>query len=271
MLPQTSIHVHTTYCDGKSTIAELIDKALELNLKVLGFSGHSPSNFGDTSGIKPENLDAYRSEIRAAKAKYQGQLEIILGIEQDFYSPPLDPGYDYIIGSVHSIKDISTGHQYVVDGSPEQMLTCINNVFNGKALDAALRYYETYKTMIQTLKPTVAGHLDLLTKNAGIFDENDPVYVKAALEAAECAWQTGAVVEINTGGMARGKTTRPYPAPFILKQLAVWKAPVTITSDCHNKDFLCHYYPESIELMKSCRFTHIHEWSQGGFKAFPLS
>ena len=270
MVPQSSIHVHTTYCDGKSTITELIDKAIALNLKVLGFSGHSPSDFVDTSGMKVEQLDAYKNEVLAAKKKYAGTLEIILGIEQDAFCPIPAEGYEYVIGSVHSIKDMNNEHRYVVDGSREKMLVGINEAFQGDSLKAALRYYDTYKTMIQTLKPTVAGHLDLLTKNAGLFDESNPAYAKAALEVAECAWQSGAVIEINTGGMARGKTTRPYPAPFILKQLAQWNAPVTITSDCHNKDFLCHYYSESIELMESCGFTHIYEWSQGGFKPFPL-
>ncbi|MGL5253685.1 MAG: histidinol-phosphatase [Brevinema sp.] len=270
MVPQTSIHVHTTYCDGKSTINQLIDQALRLNLKVLGFSGHSPSDFIDTSGMDLAIVDDYKNEVLAAKKKYDGQLEILLGIEQDAFCTVPAIGYDYIIGSVHSIKDQSEEHRYVVDGSAEKMLQGINHGFQGDALKAALRYYDTYKMMIQTLKPTVAGHFDLLTKNKDLFDETNPSYIDAALEAAEYTWQSGAVIEINTGGMARGKTTRPYPAPFILKQLAAWKAPVTITSDCHDKDFLCHYFKESIELMKNCGFTHIHEWSQGEFKPFPL-
>lgn len=271
MLPQTSIHVHTSYCDGKSTPAELVREALHLGLKTLGFSGHSPSDFADTSGMSAEGLSQYIAEISQLKAQFTGQLEIILGIEQDYFSPINRSSFDYIIGSVHSIKSIHNGKRYVMDGSTEKLNACADEAFNKDGLAMALAYYDTYKAMIHSLKPDIAGHLDLLTKsNRGLFDENSPIYQKAALEAAECAWQAGAVIEINTGGMARGYTQKPYPAPFILKQLALWRAPVTITSDCHKKETLCYAFPEAVKLARACGITELHEWREGGFKPEPL-
>ena len=37
-----NLHTHTTYCDGKNTAEEMVQKAIELGFKSLGFSGHAP-------------------------------------------------------------------------------------------------------------------------------------------------------------------------------------------------------------------------------------
>lgn len=65
------------------------------------------------------------------------------------------------------------------------------------------------------LRPTVLGHLDLITKlNAGsrFFDEDALRYRHAALEALHTADPHATLLEINTGGMARGSLKTPYPA-----------------------------------------------------------
>ena len=61
-------------------------------------------------------------------------------------------------------------------------------------------------------KPTILGHLDLITKlNRGnrFFDESAPRYQKAALEALHAVDPCVTLLEINTGGMARGYRDAP--------------------------------------------------------------
>ena len=45
-------------------------------------------------------------------------------------------------------------------------------------------------------------------------------------------------MEINTGGMARGNTSTPYPSPYFLSLLAKKDVPITINSDVHNRGYL---------------------------------
>lgn len=40
---------------------------------------------------------------------------------------------------------------------------------------------------------------------------------------------------MNTGAIARGYRTTPYPAPFILKELKNLGCGIIISSDCHDK------------------------------------
>lgn len=73
-------------------------------------------------------------------------------------------------------------------------------------------------------RPTILGHIDLITKlNAGnrFFDEESPRYRAAALEALHRTDPNGTLLEINTGGVARGYRTAPYPALFLLRE---WRA-----------------------------------------------
>ena len=59
----TSVHTHTTFCDGADTPAAMAAAAAEMGLQTLGFSGHGyvpQENFG----IPPERMGDYCEQIR---------------------------------------------------------------------------------------------------------------------------------------------------------------------------------------------------------------
>ena len=78
------------------------------------------------------------------------------------------------------------------------------------------------------------------------------------------------IFEVNTGAMARGYRTSPYPMPFILKELKNLGGKVTISSDCHDKNYLNYYFDESIQLVKSCGFDKLTVLSKGEFKEIKI-
>ena len=94
------LHTHTTYCDGKHTPEEMIEAAIAKGLRRIGFSGHSPSPRGEDYAMKPDEIADYIAEVRALAKQYEGRIEVLCGIEQDVYSPPVPEGLDYVIGSV---------------------------------------------------------------------------------------------------------------------------------------------------------------------------
>jgi len=65
------------------------------------------------------------------------------------------------------------------------------------------------------------------------------------------------VFEVNTGAIARGYRTTPYPAPFILKEMHRLGCTVILTADCHDKRFLNCCYNETLEYIKECGFKSI--------------
>jgi histidinol-phosphatase (PHP family) len=88
---------------------------------------------------------------------------------------------------------------------------------------------------------TVLGHADILRKrngDLGFFDEADGWY-QAELEAtAREAGRAGVIVEINTGGIARGTLADTYPSADFLARFHKYGAPVMINSDAHHTSHL---------------------------------
>ena len=77
------------------------------------------------------------------------------------------------------------------------------------------------------------------------FDEEAQWYKDEIEETAKIIADSGVIVEINTGGMARKNTTTPYPSPYFLSLLAKAGAPVTINSDVHNSGYMDYAFAEA--------------------------
>ena len=73
-------HTHTTYCDGKSTAEEMVQKAIEHGLSELGFSGHSYTKFDLEPCMTRAGTELYKKEINALKEKYKDKIKILLCI-----------------------------------------------------------------------------------------------------------------------------------------------------------------------------------------------
>lgn len=240
----TDLHVHTTYSDGRSTPEEVVQAAIAKGMTTLGFSDHSYTHFDTAYCIPEEKIPAYRAEIEALKALYAGQIEILCGIEQDFYSEESTEGYDYVIGSVHYVK---AGEKYLpVDESRQALLRAVREAFSGDFYALAEAYYQTVALVAEKLQPTIIGHFDLISKfneDGKLFDETHPRYVAAWQAAADRLLKAEIPFEINTGAVSRGYRTAPYPAAPIREYLANRGARFLWSSDSHRADTLCFGFP----------------------------
>ena len=79
-------HVHSTYCDGKSTLEETVLAAIEKGIRHLGFSGHSYTPFDEGYCMSPSDTKRYVAEIKTLKEKYKDKIKIYCGIEKDVFS-----------------------------------------------------------------------------------------------------------------------------------------------------------------------------------------
>lgn len=235
---RSNFHTHSIYCDGRDTPAEMAKQAYELGFAALGFSGHHDPAFSDC-GMTPEREAAYRQEVTRLKAEYAGRMEIYCGIEQDILAGRRDPWYEYAIGSVHWIEN--EGRRLSVDWTAEKAWQNIEEVFHGDAAAYAAAYYAMVAQVKEKTGCDIIGHFDLLTKfdEAGrLFREEDTRYRAAVFIALDALCAPGTIFEINTGAMARGYRTAPYPALWILKELCRRHCAVMINSDCHDRQKL---------------------------------
>lgn len=238
MIP-SNFHTHTTFCDGKDTPEQLVLYAIAQGCPSIGFSGHSYTFFDERYCMSQKGTEEYKECIRQLKIKYADQIQIFLGVEQDYYSTAQTEDYDYVIGSVHYLQ--KDGVYLPVDESRELQIRAVEEHYNGDFYAYAEHYYQTVADLYQKTHCDIIGHFDLVTKyndDGSLFDVTHPRYIMAAKRALETLLQTPVTFEINTGGMARGHKSQVYPAPWMLSMLHEAGAKTICTSDCHAKEFL---------------------------------
>lgn len=230
----SSYHVHTTFCDGKNTAEDNVLAAIEAGCSEIGFSGHSNLP-GETWTMSEQGAKEYFDTIATLREKYKGKIRVYIGIEQDYYSQAPTLPFDYIIGSVHSVK---VGDKfYYVDESAEATLRAINEGFGGDPYAYCEAYYRNVKEIYEKTGCNIIGHFDLVTKfleKSPIFSESHPRYVAAREDALAALLKTPAIFEINTGAISRGYRTTPYPSSDVIDKIAASGKPFVINSDAHS-------------------------------------
>ena len=100
-------HVHTTWSDGRASVAQMAAAAQKMGWKYLGVTDHSRTAFY-AGGLKDEAVLEQRREIDAYNAAHP-EFHVFAGIESDIlpdgsldYPDEVLSGFDFVIGSVHS-------------------------------------------------------------------------------------------------------------------------------------------------------------------------
>ncbi len=259
---KANYHTHTKYSDGKNTMDEMIRSALDKGFTHLGFSDHSFTWFDLSYCMSKEGELAYRKEMEEAKKRYEGQICILSGIELDCDGESPDYDYDYVLGSVHYLK--AKGEYYPVDMSGDLQKKVAEECFGGSFTDMAKAYFEQSAEVIIKKKPDIVGHFDLITKYS-LFDAEDPAYRDAALEAIREIMKHCKRFELNTGAIARGLRTTPYPDDFILREILRLGGTFTIGSDCHYAEKLDIWYDEAVKYLKAAGVKTLSVLDGNGF------
>ena len=266
-----NLHTHTLYDDGKNTPEEMARAALAAGLTSLGFSGHSVLSYENDWSMTERSMEEYLEDVRRVKIAFAGRLEIFLGLEWDLLSDPPE-NFDYIIGSIHHLKGTPPG--FTVDDSPAVTRAAISRDFGGSAEAMAQAYFSQYEALAALPFVDIVGHFDLLTKYDEayrIFNADAPVFQDAAMAALELLCRADKIFEVNTGAVARGWRTAPYPSRRLLRELKVRGARVLVNSDTHSVETVAFAFPEAEALLRDVGFREIWELSEDGFRPVPLT
>lgn len=266
------VHSHTDFCDGKDRPEVMVRRAMELGFVSLGISSHGPTWWADQElSLHPERVGEYQAQLRRLDEACGDRLEVLVGVEHDALTAPVGEGFDYVIESVHALE--VDGQVCFVDFDADRVQQAIHRCFGDDPYAYARAYFRACAEAYLHNPAQIAGHLDLVSKfqeQVPMFDEQDPRYLDAALEAADCALECGLVLEVNTGAIARGYRTSPYPALPILRHLRQRNAPVVVTSDCHDARFLDCWYDQTAELLKAVGFRSTLRLRKSGWEEIGL-
>ncbi len=269
----SNAHTHTRYCDGKSTPQELLAEAQRLGFVSLGFSGHGDQGFDLPYSMALGMQEQYLRELRALQAaqREEGGLRLWVGLEQDGLTPlerkrENRKQFDYILGSTHYVAQEFQDRALAVDGDFGLLGEYVRQVFAGDWMALAKAYFDAHVQMLLTDRPHIIGHFDLVRKAAElgrVFDENTQAYRRIALEALEKARASDGVMEVNTGGMARGYAAQAFPSWELLGAWREMGGQVTITSDCHDAAFLGFGLDEALDQMQKLGYRSVQRLGRG--------
>ena len=262
-----NLHTHTTYTDGKDTPEEMVLAAIERGFASLGFSEHSYLPYSSAPNqLTLDKMKQYKEQIRNLKDKYKGKIDVFCGLEYDFYSDLNVDGFDYLIGSVHYLN--IDGKIVTFDRGYPQTLDYINEYFAGDGLAFATKYFDTVSRLPEKLNFDIIGHFDLIAKNndkGAFFDTSNPKYLDMGFEAIHNLKGKIPFFEVNTGAIARGYRSKPYPQMDFLKEFNRLGFGAVITSDCHDKSFIDCFYTEAAMLLKEAGFKSKWILTDNGF------
>ncbi|MDX2245212.1 MAG: histidinol-phosphatase [Bacteroidia bacterium] len=264
----TNYHCHSQYSDGRFPPEDHVKTAIELEMVALGFSCHSPLPFFRPWSMKLERFAQYCSEINAFKQKYQGRIEVYLGMEMDFLPGIFDENsqlfsrknLDYIVGSIHFVDAFDNGEPWEIDGTHELFLRGLKEIFDNDIQKAVCRYFELTRMMITRLKPNIVGHIDKIkiqSENGKLFDTNARWYQQELMATLETLASEGLILELNTRGIYKKKLPEAYPSLEALSAAWQMNIPVTLSSDSHHPGELIAQFPEAARRLQRIGYKEL--------------
>ncbi len=262
-----NLHTHSTYCDGKNSLREMVERAIFLGFDAIGFSGHSYMEWSESHSMSVAGTEDYKREVRALAAEYRDRIHVFLGLEFDMFSRVDLSPYDYVIGSMHYFE--MDGEKVGFDRSAEEVTALVDRYFGGDGMAYARRYFEEIARLPQYGRFDILGHFDLVAKHfetTRLFDVNDKEYLHMANTAIEALAGNIPLFEVNTGCISRGYRRVPYPTLPIVKMFRENGFGAVISSDCHNAEHLACGFEDACELLRAGGYRSVFELTPTGFR-----
>lgn len=271
LFPQCNLHTHTSYCDGANSPEQIVFSAIGEGLETIGFSGHSYVHFDLDCCMTREQTTEYRREILHLREQYADRISVLLGIEQDYYADDPATDYDFVIGSVHYLP--TENGYFAIDQSREVLTNAVEDFYGGDFCRLLAHYYETLASVVEKTDCQIVGHFDLLSKfneDGTLFEAEDPRAFLPAVTALDMLLKKDVVFEINTGAIARGYRTTPYPSMSLLRYIVQKGGRLTLSSDAHDRRMLTFAFEDAVEYLKSAGGSTLWSITNGKWAESPI-
>jgi len=165
---QGLLHVHSTYSDGKASLADMVKRSCELGYAWVGISDHSRSAYY-AGGLSVKDLKRQFDEIDELSRAFPA-IAILKGIESDIlpdgsldYPPEVLSQFDFVIASIHSHMDMDR------PSMTERIIRAIHNPYTtilGHATGRVLLARPPYEVDMDAVLDQASRHGVILELNA---------------------------------------------------------------------------------------------------------
>ncbi|GGH87833.1 histidinol-phosphatase (PHP family) [Pullulanibacillus pueri] len=226
-------HTHHDRCGhATGSIRDYIEQAIAKGLQYIGISDHSPYFAAKEDQAKPgiamakSEFPHYIAEVLQLKKEYQSKIEVLLGVESDYFEEHealyrdiySQYPFDYIIGSVHYANGKS-----IFD----------KQRWEGLSKADCLREKELYYASIQRSARSglfdILGHIDAMK---GYYPQFSDIETEAVEQTLKIIADSDVAIEVNTSGKNKD-CGGWYPSHDILERACFYNVKITFGSDAH--------------------------------------
>ena len=252
-------HTHHNRCghaDGE--IRDYIEAAIEKGLQMIGISDHSPYFANEKDQPEPgiamakSEFPNYVKEVLQLKQEYEGRIEVLLGVESDFYPKHASLyqqvyeqyPFDYVIGSIHQVNGVSIFNR-----------NRWNSLSDQQKIETKQAYYEQIALSAQSGMFEILGHIDAMRGYYPEFSDipaDDAVHNTLKIIAA-----CDVAIEINTSGKTK-LCGGWYPADDLLEWALHHDVKVTFGSDAHVTSRVADEWTQVSDRLRAIGFK---EWA----------
>ena len=255
---------YPAYCEEIRSLAKLYAGRMEiyLGLEVDFISGEF--------GRPPYALDGFSAESSLSWPT-EG-LDYYIGAVHVFPVPQGEPGKpDYKPGPAGNPESCPPPRPAYreIDHTIEEFEAIRDQNYGGDIQAFVTGYYAYVRELCERFRPPVLAHLDLIKKNNAdgkYFNEEDPWYRDLLRGLVPVIAQSGCIVEVNTGGLARGKTSTVYPSPWILSLLREAGVPIMLNADAHRPDTIDSHFDMARDLIRKAGYKSLRVLRAGGWE-----
>ncbi len=250
-----------------STLEEIVRAYVDKGFEWVGLTEHIPpvsadfllpweAEEGQTPESRMERFTEYFSTARRLQREYRDSIRILVGFETEGCT-----GYvehvnrlrnqfqpDYIVGSVHHVRDIC------IDGRPEWYAQAVAETGGIEALFC--EYFDQQYELIEELKPEVVGHFDLIRMHDKDYRQRleIPRIKKRIRRNLERIRDLGSILDFNLRALEKGGS-EPYVSRSILEMARDLGVPCVPGDDSHGVAGVGLHLEKGIEILTQAGFS----------------
>ena len=259
-------HMHTLNSDGRSTVEQMCQSAVEKGVSGITITDHADMNFYESRDTYNRIKEANRQNRRAQEA-WEDKLEVMCGVELGEYLYEPDNAkkilglmkYDEVLCSIHLVPAARWEKPYnridfTGDGTDEELI------------DYMRLYFDLLSDTVDAFDFNVLAHIAcpvryMTTKHGRFIDVMR--FEPKIKEILQKVIDRGIALEWNSAGLR-------YNEEIFALYYSMGGRLVTLGSDAHGHADIAGGFDSFRDTLKSCGFTHYHYYKNGQPRAIEL-
>ncbi|MBR1736669.1 MAG: histidinol-phosphatase HisJ family protein [Firmicutes bacterium] len=252
-------HLHSLFSfDSEEELENICEKAIEEGLSEIAVTDHADI-YTNRKYDNDIDIKAQQRAINEAKEKYAGKLSVIFGIElgqpqmneneaKRFY---MENEFDFIIGSIHNLKNDSDIYYYDFD-----KLDC-DKVYE--------EYLGELIVLAEKFDFDVMGHITYPLRYMYMYNKKTvdiTKYTDEITKLFKLIIEKGHGIEINTSGLRQeiGKTFPDKQTIELYKRCG--GEIITVGSDAHEAKDVGSGIKDGYEMLRQCGFKYVASYKK---------